>query len=201
MWRFGGWPGACWPRRARPTPTRRLPLGGRELVNHLVFADPANQDAKSTLADVFERLAMGAECATWRNCYLTGADELRNGVKPTAIGASGMAAALSVPQLFDTMAIRLDGPRAWDLKVVIDWHFTDLDEHYRLRVQHGVLTYSPQVGQGAADAVFTLTKPQLLTLLAGGGMDGVTVEGDASVMTQVVGMLDAPDPNFAVVTP
>jgi alkyl sulfatase BDS1-like metallo-beta-lactamase superfamily hydrolase len=172
-----------------------------QLLKHAVFADPANQDAKGALADVFERLAMGAECATWRNCYLTGADELRNGVKPTAIAASGMAAALSVPQLFDTMAIRLDGPKAWDLKVVTDWHFTDLDEHYRLRVQHGVLTYSPQVEEAASDAVFTLTKPQFLTLLAGGGVGGVTVEGDASVVTQLVGMLDAPDPNFAVVTP
>jgi alkyl sulfatase BDS1-like metallo-beta-lactamase superfamily hydrolase len=172
-----------------------------QLLKHAVFADPANQDAKSTLADVFERLAMGAECATWRNCYLTGADELRNGVKPTAIAASGMAAALSVPQLFDTMAIRLDGPKAWDLKVVTDWHFTDLDEHYRLTMQHGVLTYSPQVGQEVADAVFTLTKPQFLTLLASGGLGGVKVEGDASAMTHMVDMLDTADPNFAVVTP
>ncbi|ACU75676.1 beta-lactamase domain protein [Catenulispora acidiphila DSM 44928] len=176
-----------------------------QLLKHAVFADPANQDAKSTLADVFDRLALGAECATWRNCYVTGADELRNGVRPTAIGSSGMAGALSVPQLFDTMAIRVDGPKAWDLKVVTDWHFTDLDEHYRLTLQHGVLTYGPQSGAsgsvGAADATFTLTKPQFLAVLGGGGLDGVEVEGDPAVLQQVTGVLDEPDPNFAIVTP
>ena len=165
------------------------------------------------LADVFDRLALGAECATWRNCYVTGADELRNGVKPTSIASSGMAAALSIPQLFDTMAIRVDGPRAWDLKVVTDWHFTDLDEHYRLTLQHGVLTYSPRgsggggggasgsAGTDAADATFTLTKPQFLAVLGGGDLDGVEVKGDAAVLQRVVGVLDAPDPNFPIVTP
>ena len=83
-----------------------------------------------------------------------------------------MAAALSVPQLLDTLAIRVNGPKAWDAKAVTDWHFTDLDEHYRLTLQNGVLTYSPQTAKTGApppDATFTLTKPQFLTVLAGGG--------------------------------
>jgi alkyl sulfatase BDS1-like metallo-beta-lactamase superfamily hydrolase len=173
-----------------------------QLLKHAVFADPENQDAKNALADVFERLALGAENATWRNCYLMGADELRTGVKPTQIGASGMAAALSVPQLFDSMAIRVNGPKSWDVKAVTDWHFTDLDEHYRLTLQNGVLTYSPHVSDAvAAEATFTLTKPQFLKMMAGGGMDGVKVDGDASVLQKVVGALDEPDPDFPIVTP
>ena len=175
-----------------------------QLLKHAVFADPSNQDAKHTLADVFERLALGAENATWRNCYLMGASELRDGVQPTPIGAAGMAAALSVPQLLDTLAIRVNGPKAWDAKAVTDWHFTDLDEHYRLTLQNGVLTYSPQTAKTGApppDATFTLTKPQFLTVLAGGGLDGVTVNGDLSVLQTIVGVLDAPDPDFAIVTP
>lgn len=174
-----------------------------QLLKHAVFADAENQEAKTLLADVFEHLALSAENATWRNCYLMGATELRSGVKQMPIVPSGMAAALSIPQLFDTLAIRVNGPKAWDIKAVIDWYFTDLDEHYRLTLQRGALTYSPRVPSGAsgAEATFTLTKPQFLTLLAAGGLAGIKVDGDASVLQRVVGVLDAPDPEFAIVTP
>ena len=47
-----------------------------ELVSHAVFADPDHAAAKALLADVLTRLGYGAECATWRNNYLTGAQEL-----------------------------------------------------------------------------------------------------------------------------
>jgi alkyl sulfatase BDS1-like metallo-beta-lactamase superfamily hydrolase len=48
-----------------------------ELASHAVFAEPGNQPAKTLLADVLTRLGYGAECATWRNCFLSGAQELR----------------------------------------------------------------------------------------------------------------------------
>ncbi|GAA2031561.1 alkyl sulfatase dimerization domain-containing protein [Catenulispora yoronensis] len=176
-----------------------------QLLKHAVFADPEGWDAKNALAEVFERLAQGAECATWRNCYLMGAEELRKGVVDVALGSGDMSSALSVPQLFDTMAIRVDGPKAWDSTAVVDWHFTDLDEHYRLRLRNGALTYSPLRGKvaadGGADVTFTVTKAQFLALLAGEGLDGVEVAGDAGVLGRIVGVLDDVDQNFAIVTP
>jgi alkyl sulfatase BDS1-like metallo-beta-lactamase superfamily hydrolase len=51
-----------------------------ELLNHAVFASPGDTAAKDLLAQVYERLGFGAECGTWRNFYLTGAQELRHGV-------------------------------------------------------------------------------------------------------------------------
>ncbi|GAA1987864.1 alkyl sulfatase dimerization domain-containing protein [Catenulispora subtropica] len=196
---FGGVPNLV--AKAREYADSGDPRFAAQLLKHAVFADPENQEAKNLLADVFERLALGAECATWRNCYLMGAGELRGGVAQTTSGTSGMATALSVPQLFDTMAIRVNGPKAWDLKAVSDWHFTDLDEHYRLTLKNGVLTYSPASGSAAADASFTLTKPQFLALLAGKGLEGVKISGDVSVLQRIVGVLDETDPNFAIVTP
>ena len=44
-----------------------------------MFADPDHDAARDLLADVLERLGYGAENATWRNGYLTGAQELRDG--------------------------------------------------------------------------------------------------------------------------
>jgi alkyl sulfatase BDS1-like metallo-beta-lactamase superfamily hydrolase len=177
-----------------------------QILKHAVFAEPANQDAKDLLADVFERLAYGCECATWRNCYLMGADELRTGVKPTLLSAGRMDAALSVAQLFDSIAVRVDGPKAWDLRVLTDWHFTDVGRHYRLRLSNGALTYTPlaadQPGDAEpADATFTLTKPQFLELLSGRGLDGVEHSGDPDVLSALLGVLEEPDHDFPIVTP
>ncbi len=74
-----------------------------ELASHAVFADPGSAEARDVLAAALTRLAFGSECATWRNCFLKGATELRDGIAPTPLSASaGMARAMSITQLFDT---------------------------------------------------------------------------------------------------
>ncbi|HEX9468727.1 MAG TPA: alkyl sulfatase dimerization domain-containing protein, partial [Bradyrhizobium sp.] len=51
-----------------------------QAVSHLVFAEPDNQAARALLADTLEQLGYAAESATWRNAYLFGAQELRQGM-------------------------------------------------------------------------------------------------------------------------
>ena len=55
-----------------------------EVVNHLVFADPDNKDARDLQADTLEQLGYQAEAGPWRNNYLTGAKELRSRASPVA---------------------------------------------------------------------------------------------------------------------
>ncbi|MFD0890825.1 alkyl sulfatase dimerization domain-containing protein, partial [Streptosporangium algeriense] len=43
------------------------------LLNHVVFADEHDTEARELLAEVYTRLGHGAENATWRNFYLAGA--------------------------------------------------------------------------------------------------------------------------------
>jgi alkyl sulfatase BDS1-like metallo-beta-lactamase superfamily hydrolase len=174
-----------------------------QLLKHAVFADPGHAGARDALAGVFEQLAYGAECATWRNCYLAGARELRHGVTRTEIGVGGLTEALSVDQLFDSVAIRIEGPGAWDNHLILDWHFTDLDEHHRTTLWHGALTHAPLDGKLAepADVSLTLTKPRLLALLAGQGLDGVGHTGDLTALGTLQSVLAEPDPDFAIVTP
>jgi hypothetical protein len=50
-----------------------------------------------------------------------------------------MATALTVTQLFDSLAIRIDGKRVWDTTASIRWHFTDT----------GVAGGTPRRGRGA----------------------------------------------------
>lgn len=173
-----------------------------ELASHAVFAAPDDREARDLLATVLERLGHGAECATWRNCFLVGASELRAGaVAHTDVNASGLAPALTTTQLFDTVAIRIDGPRAWAESFSINWYLTDEDVLYRMELSNGALIHYPTSASAPADASVTLTAPGLRGLLTTGRMEGVLVEGDASVLVRLVGLTDEPDPDFAIVTP
>ena len=169
-----------------------------------MFADPEDAAAREALAGVYERLGYGSENATWRSFYLSGALELREGSKPPPIGdlGAGMAGALIIEQLFDTLAIRVDGPRAAGQSLVIDWNFTDAGNTVRLALSNGALiqTVNPKQ-EGTADLSLTLTKAQLLGLLAGRGLDAIQHTGDPAALTTLMGLLDTPDPAFPIVTP
>lgn len=180
------------------------------LLGHAVFAAPDDSIAKQALASVYEKLGFGAENATWRNFYLMGAQELRGTVAHTALETTNpeMAMALTVDMLIDSLAIRVDGPRAWDEKLTMTWNVTDEGRSWHLLLSNGALTYrSTDTASGteepgpAADLTLTLTKPELLGVLGGKGLDGVHVEGDPQVLATLTGLLDTPDPDFALVTP
>jgi len=172
-----------------------------ELASHAVFADPGSDGARDVLGEALRRLGYGSENATWRNCFLMGAMELRDGITPTALAASGMARALTVTQLFDTIAIRLDGPRADSTALSVLWHFTDSGERYLMELSNGVLSHRPTRRTYEADLTLTLTHPQLLGLLASGSLDGIGASGDPGVLQTILGLTDEPDPSFPVVTP
>ncbi|MFC5136714.1 alkyl/aryl-sulfatase [Actinomycetospora rhizophila] len=172
-----------------------------ELAGHAVFADASHRGARDLLAAVLTRLGYGSECATWRNNFLTGALELRGTVVETRVSSAGMASALTVTQLFDSLAIRIDGKRAWDVTASIRWHFTDTDQTYRMDLSNGVLTHHPTTRSGPADLVVTLTEAQLLAVLAGRAPQDVQFDGDPETLATIAGLTDDPDPSFAIITP
>ena len=173
-----------------------------ELASHAVFAQPDDPAARELLAATLERLGYGAENATWRNSYLTGAQELRTDtIEHTEVSSAGLAPALTIIQLFDSIAIRINGPAAWKESLSIGWHFTDIGQNYRMELSNGVLIHYPTTGNRAADLTVTLTKPQLLQLLATGQPDGIDMSGDLSVVQRLLSLTDSPNPDFAIVAP
>jgi linear primary-alkylsulfatase len=164
-------------------------------------ADPSRQGARDLLADVLTRIGYGAEAATWRNVFLTGAAELRQPPRPIPISAAGIAAALTITQLFDSLAIRIDGRRAWDTAASIRWYFTDRNETYRMELSNGTLIHYPTSRAEPADLVITLTRPQLFGLIGGAGSNGVQLDGDARLLDTILSLTDEPDTAFAIVTP
>lgn len=105
------------------------------------------------MAGVYDRLGFGAENGTWRNFYLMGALELRRGAVPPSLSliSPDMAVALSVEQVFDSLAIRVDGQRAAAERLVVDWTFTDLGETVRTMLSNGVLVQTTTQVGGQAD--------------------------------------------------
>src|SRR5262249_38179498 len=140
-----------------------------EAVSHLVFADPDNQAARALLADTFEQLGYAAESSTWRNAYLFGAQELRQGM-PKAPPRSPMPretlAALRTEQLWDVLGIRLNGPKAEGKGTVLSWNFTATGETFVLNLENSALTYVAGAQAAQADAGFTLARSVLDEVIA-----------------------------------
>jgi alkyl sulfatase BDS1-like metallo-beta-lactamase superfamily hydrolase len=181
-----------------------------EVVNRVVFAEPENWEARRLQAEALERLAHGAENATWRNFFLMGARELRDGISgtPTATAPPDVLAQLTVGQLLDAMAIRLNGPRAAGHSLRIDWSTTDPDEEHAVTVNRGVLRHRPGRHEPPAEARLVVERRALDQLLLGAvdigqlvESDRLRIEGDGARLGELLALLDEPDPGFAIVTP
>ncbi|WP_409329883.1 alkyl/aryl-sulfatase [Trujillonella humicola] len=175
-----------------------------EVLDHVVFAEPDHAAARDLLADTYEQLGYGAENGTWRCAYLSGAHELRHGGFGTPVTpvSPDVVARLTPEQLFDALAVRVDGPRCWDEHVTLDVDLTDVGARYRLTLRNGVLTYTTARQTTVADAVLHVPTAGLPAIALGGGDPAdADLEGDPAALGRLRAALDAPDPDFAIVTP
>jgi alkyl sulfatase BDS1-like metallo-beta-lactamase superfamily hydrolase len=176
------------------------------LLDHAVFADSDHNGARTLLADTLEQLAYGAENATWRNFFLSGATELRDGNFGTATQTSSptLMSQLTPEQIFDGLAISVNGPRAWDLDIAIDVTLADHDANYRLALRNGVLVQR-RVPADAATASVTIKLDNAfrLLMLATGDFSspGVEISGEQAALQQFLGVIERPDPSFNIITP
>ncbi len=176
------------------------------LLDHAIFAEEGHADARALYADTLEQLAYGAENAPWRNFFLAGATELRDGPfgTPTQTASPSLLSQLTPEQMFDSFAINVNGPRAWELDLAIDVTFDDLAANYRLTLRNGVLVHRKVPADPAtATATVTLASKVRLLLYAAGDTDspGFDVSGDADALSGLLDALDRPNPDFNIVTP
>jgi len=182
-----------------------------EVVNHVVFANPSNQAAKNLQADALEQLGYQAESGPWRNFYLTGAKELREGVMklPTPDTASpDTVRAMDLDLFFDFLAMRLNGPKAEGKRLSLNFDFTDLNQKYSVEMENGVLNHTEGVAAKDADATVTLTRDTLNKIvlketslkdaLASGD---IKIDGAQGKLEELVSYMDNFDFWFNIVTP
>ncbi len=160
--------------------------------------------ARELLAQALTQLGFGAENGLWRNIYLRGAEELRGRIADPSpdLASRSVLGALTIEQLFDSISIRVDGMRAAQESLCVDWVFTDLERTYRTELSNGALIHG-DAGYGGGDPTLTvtLTKAQMLGILAGHGLEDVQSDGDTTVLGTLLGLLDTVDHSFAMVTP
>jgi alkyl sulfatase BDS1-like metallo-beta-lactamase superfamily hydrolase len=111
---------------------------------------------------------------------------------------------LTPEQIFDSLAIRVNGPESWNLDLALDMTFADSDTNFRLTLRNGVLVYR-KIAPDSASATVTLLLASKLRLLSAAFGDlaspGLELSGDESALQSLLGVLDAPDPSFNIITP
>jgi alkyl sulfatase BDS1-like metallo-beta-lactamase superfamily hydrolase len=180
------------------------------VMSKVVFADPANKEARELGADALEQLGYQSEAATWRNAYLLGALELRKGVgpQPPALVNAELLKGISIDLAFDFLGVRLNAAKAEGKKIVINWTFTDLNQTYVMNLENSALTHTAGKLSDKADASVTLTRAALdaITLkqrtFLGSVLTGdVSVGGNPLKLRELFGLLDEFSTGFEVVEP
>jgi len=178
-----------------------------EVLNHVVFANPGNKEARKLEANALEQLGYQAESGVWRDFYLTGAKELREGVVklPGTNSPPDVLRAMPLDMIFDYMALRLNGPKADGKKISVNWNFTDTGEKYLLTLEDSVLIHFAGRQSNSADATITLKRATLNEVfsgqakLAGKLASGeIKIKGSKLKVIKLMSMLDTFDPNFKI---
>ena len=181
-----------------------------EALDHLVFAQPDNEEAKNLLADTLEQLGFVAESGPWRNFYLSGARELREGVKPAPTpntASPDVVQNMPIAMMLDYMAVRLNPEKAAGKKLKINFNFTDVNELYSVFLENSTLN-NRQGNADDADTTITTTRATLdnimlgkLTVEKGIESGAIKVKGTKGKFKELQGMLDDFEFWFNIVTP
>jgi alkyl sulfatase BDS1-like metallo-beta-lactamase superfamily hydrolase len=181
------------------------------LLDHLVFAEPNDTEARTLLAGVYDQLGYEAESGPWRDAYLTGALELRRGVQsggPDATTIADLLLHLPLDVFFASLAARLDGPSAEGKTTRINMVFTDTNESWVLWLENSVLHAKRRDADPAAAATVKLTRPMLVRLVTNQvGLSEIVTSNDLAVdgsRLELIGflrLLDRPGKPFAIVEP
>ena len=189
-----------------------------EVLKHAVYADAGHTAARELLAKTFEQMGYMAEAATWRNFYLTGAFELRNGPPEKGIAKDVLLEMLQytpTERFLEAMAASLNGPKAGDTRLTVNLVFSDTAESYVLQLDNGVLHHRKANANSKADpkadpkanATLTLTKAFFLKMVTGGAgakelllSDQTKIEGSTIDLGRFFALLDKAPGTFPIVT-
>lgn len=182
-----------------------------QVTNKIVFADPHNKDARNLEADALEQMGYQAESGPWRNFYLTGAQELRNGVVKGATpntASPDTVKAMSPEMFFDYLAVHINGEKAANAKAVFNVDLGSDGGKYKLELENGVLNHSANAQASDADASIVLNRATLNKILLkeeslkqAKEKGEVTITGNQAKVDELLSYLDSFDFWFNIVTP
>jgi alkyl sulfatase BDS1-like metallo-beta-lactamase superfamily hydrolase len=184
-----------------------------EVVKHLVFSDPKNEQARFLEADALEQLGYQAESGPWRNFYLTGAQELRRAeseVGGTTLSATSpdILEGMSSDMFFDYLAVGLNGEKAADVDMTIELEFTDRGEQWLLEISNGVLRYYPSRRIEDPTIALRIERRDFVGVLSGAlklpkllREDRAELDGGLISLARFGGLFERFSPDFEIVKP
>ncbi|MDE9612977.1 MBL fold metallo-hydrolase [Citrobacter portucalensis] len=182
-----------------------------QVTNNIVFADPSNKEARNLEADALEQMGYQAESGPWRNFYLTGAQELRNGVVKGATpntASPDTVKAMSPEMFFDYLAVHINGEKAANAQAVFNVDLGADGGKYKLELENGVLNHSADAQASNADASITLNRATLNKIILkeeslkqAEEKGDVQISGNQAKLDEFLGYLDSFDFWFNMVTP
>jgi alkyl sulfatase BDS1-like metallo-beta-lactamase superfamily hydrolase len=182
-----------------------------DICARIVWVDPSCAEARRLCAQAMEQLAYQTESSTWRNAYLQGARELRQGPPRMASGMSAsrdMIRALPLSHYFDYLAMRLNGPRAARHSLVMHWLFSEPDASYVLTLSNGVLRHACEEPVGKVDVQLRLSRATLddisleqLSFAEALDSERIQLQGPREIFEEFLTLLDTFDRGFAVLEP
>ena len=180
-------------------------------LNHVVFAEPENQNAANLLAKTYQQMAYMAESGSWRNFYLTAASELQSGIldlPPPRTAGPDMVRAVPLDLFFDTMAVKLNAEKAKNKTWRFNFQITDKEEKALLILSNGTLHHRMNTTDPDATATIKMTRAALdqmslktktfAELREEGSAD---FEGNPLALKSFFGMLDEFEFWFEIVRP
>jgi alkyl sulfatase BDS1-like metallo-beta-lactamase superfamily hydrolase len=173
-----------------------------ELVNHLVFADPSNMEARALQADALEQMGYQAESGPWRAFFLTGAQELRQKSlrSDRRAGPAGQIRPLPAEMLLDSCSVRIDAESAAELRLSFVLHVTDTDERFTVDLENAVLRHAKAPPEAHAD--IGLPREDLARLILGEiDLSQARTEGDPTQLGDLIASLDMFEFWFGIATP
>lgn len=193
-----------------------------ELLNKAIFFDPDHMGAKALLAKTYDQLGYQAESAPWRDVYLSAAYELRHGGPEKGIDIALMRDVLletPVERFFDTLSVRLNGPKAEGKQYAIKINFTDKSFSYVLYLENSVLYYltaqawddkkaNNDTGESEINATLNVQHELFIDMLIGrAGLkktlfsDDLSIDGSKLNLLSFLSLFDRPMGDFNIVTP
>ena len=119
-----------------------------------------------------------------------------------------MINALTLSELLDALAVRLNGPEAAGKRTVVNFHFSDSDEDYLVTLANGVLNHAVGKRVSDADVNVELTRRAFLGMAMAGvpveqliESNTIQVDGDVDALVELIGLLDSFEFWFNIVTP
>ena len=167
-----------------------------EVTNTIIYADPDNEAARLLCADALEQLGYQSESGPWRNAYLSGALELREGNQAHVVTQAknlGFNTELTSTMLFDMMAILMNKEALSEEYFAVNITLPDVDEQHVMQIKNGVMLVYKNTKWENADVSLTCPKNALFYIATNDleGLSQLPMTGETDLIYRLAENMNA----------